>query len=241
MEKNWLWANSNRAVMKHSESARKAARSQISSDGYPVVIRIKNHRSDQCSSLTFLFIFFYKGLDFLLNMCQNSLRHIAKEKKKQQQKQQQLKAQSNNRCGFQCLDRQRPSTSSLFPVRSQFGWNRFHPSCFTETIMLCQRIQAIAAASWGSTWQCFGCRQLSLHPAKCSWSRANVTGGRWCFCPRHPLKTMGLEARPLIILSFRSVPMWQRGQRWTAETRANFWRPDGPEWSGPAHTCLTGH
>lgn len=159
-----------------------------------------------------------------------------KPKKKKTQK---LKSQYNNRCGFHCLHRQRPSTSLLFPVRSQFGWNRFHASCSIETIMLCQRIQVIVSASWEATWQCFGCRQL--HPVKRSRSGANVTAGRWWFCPRHPLKTMAQGARPLIILSFHSGPMWQRGQRWTAKTRANSWIPNGLEWRGPTHACLTGH
>lgn len=164
---------------------------------------------------------------------QNNLRHKAKKRKKEN-----LKSQYNNRCSFHCLHRQRPSTSLPFPVRSQFGWNRFHPSCLTETTKLCPRSQGISAASWEATWQC---SQLSLHPAKRSWSRANVTGGRWWFCPCHRLKTMAQGARPLIILSFRSVPMWQRGQRWTAKTRANSWRPNGLEWKGPTHACLTGH
>lgn len=191
--------------MKHLESGHQAMCYKISSDGYPEVIRIKTAGLIRALVSYFTKVFFF--LPEWPEACSN--------KKKN------LKAQYNNRCGFHCLHRQRPLTSLLFPVRSQFGWNRFHPSCLTETIMLWQRIQAIAAASWEATWQSFGCRQLSLHPAKSSWSRANVTGGRWWFCPRHPPKTMVQGARPLIILSFRSVPMWQRGQRWTAKTRAS--------------------
>lgn len=151
---------------------------------------------------------------------------LGKKKKKN-------KAQYNNRYDTIFIAyANRLLTCLLFPVKSQFGWNRFHPSCLTETITLCQRIQA----SWEATRQCFGCRRLSLHPAKCSLRRV-----RWWFCPGHPVKTMAQGARPLIILSFRSVPMWQRGQRWTAKTRANSWKPSGLEWRGPTHACLTGH